>query len=64
MMPVIRTAVLAGVLTLAACTPRALYDTGRVWQRQACNEMEDVQRRSACLDAASRSYEQDQLTRR
>jgi len=64
MTPVLRTTLLVGLLALAACTPRALYDTGRVWQRQACNDMDDVQRRSACLDAASRSYEQDQLTRR
>lgn len=61
---VLRTGLLGALLALTACTPRALYDTGRAWQRQTCTDIEDVQRRSACLDAASESYEQSQLTRR
>lgn len=57
-------AVLLGLMALTACTPRSLYGTGQIWQRQACNDMEDVRRRSECLASAGASYEQYQLTRR
>lgn len=58
------TAVLMCLMALAACSPQSLYGTGQTWQRQACNDMEDVGRRSECLRAAGTTYEQYQLTRR
>lgn len=53
-----RILVLLVFTALAACSPRALFDTGQAWQRQNCNAIEDARARTECLASASTSYEQ------
>lgn len=61
---VAKATVLVFLLGLGACSPKSLYAAGQAWQRQACNDIEELERRSECIEAAGTTFERYQLTRR